>query len=332
MGSKLLLDERPLLVLPSLATKIGLNEALFLQQLNYWINSSNHIHEEKKWVYNTIAKWQEQFPFWSESTLKRIIKNLEKLNLLVTGNFNKSPIDKTKWYSIDFDVLEKLSEVPEEDQEKTHNDALGQNEPMDSQNDLSSGQSDLSSGSEWSIEGVNLTKAIPESTTESTSIKEVEEDAPAPNPFSFFEQNGFGTIGGHIAQKISAWCEDLSDELVLYAMTLAVEQGKCTWSYTEAILKDWHQKKFRSVDQVNAARLAYKQQQTQKKQSRKSYSGKPIREERTPAWLKVQEDQQVPDASFESDKAKLEADAEFEKKRAELEARIKRSREGRSRE
>ncbi|PAQ15098.1 replication protein [Bacillaceae bacterium SAOS 7] len=323
MSNKLLLDERPLLVLPSLATKIGLNEALFLQQLNYWISNSNHIHDGKKWVYNTIAKWQEQFPFWSESTLKRIIKNLEKLNLLVTGNFNKSPIDKTKWYSIDFDVLEKLSEVSEEDQEKPHNDALDQNEPMESQNDLSSGQSDLSSGSEWSIEGVNLTKAIPESTTESTSFKEVEEDAPVPNPFSFFEQNGFGTIGGHIAQKISAWCEDLSDELVLYAMTLAVEQGKCKWSYTEAILKDWNQKKFRSVDQVNAARLAYKQQQAQKKQSRKSYSGKPVREEKVPEWLNQPEEQ--------SETPKL-SDAEFEKKRAELEARIKGSREGHSRE
>ena len=34
--SKLLINEHPLQVLPSLATKIGLNEAIVLQQIHYW--------------------------------------------------------------------------------------------------------------------------------------------------------------------------------------------------------------------------------------------------------------------------------------------------------
>jgi len=33
--SNLLIQEVPLMVLPTLATKIGLNEAMFLQQLHY---------------------------------------------------------------------------------------------------------------------------------------------------------------------------------------------------------------------------------------------------------------------------------------------------------
>lgn len=35
--SKLLLKDQPLLVLPALAVKVGVNGALFLQQLHYWL-------------------------------------------------------------------------------------------------------------------------------------------------------------------------------------------------------------------------------------------------------------------------------------------------------
>ena len=42
--SNLLLNEVPLMCQPSLATKIGLNEAIFIQQLHYWLNrSTNYI-------------------------------------------------------------------------------------------------------------------------------------------------------------------------------------------------------------------------------------------------------------------------------------------------
>ena len=67
--SKLLMNEVPLMVQPSLAVKIGLNEALFLHQLHYWLDRSNKVVEGKRWVYNTVEEWHEQFPFWSVRTL-----------------------------------------------------------------------------------------------------------------------------------------------------------------------------------------------------------------------------------------------------------------------
>ncbi|WP_238941809.1 hypothetical protein [Bacillus sp. REN10] len=107
--SKLLLDERPLVIIPSLATKIGLNESIILQQVHYWLQSSEHEHDGRKWVYNTYEQWQEHFPFWSISTIRRSIKSLEDAGLLIAGNFNKRKSDKTKWYSIDFEKVEGLN-------------------------------------------------------------------------------------------------------------------------------------------------------------------------------------------------------------------------------
>ncbi|MCM3768453.1 conserved phage C-terminal domain-containing protein [Neobacillus niacini] len=108
--SKLLINENPVMIIPSLAVKLGLNEAVILQQIHYWVHASRHVIEGRKWIFNTYKNWQEQLPFWSESTIKRTIHSLEKQGLLLSGNWNRSKMDKTKWYAIDYQQLECLTE------------------------------------------------------------------------------------------------------------------------------------------------------------------------------------------------------------------------------
>lgn len=142
--NNLLIDDYPILVLPKLAEEIGLNEAIVLQQIHYWLNTSKHQHDGKRWIYNSYPKWIEQFPFWSESTIKRTITSLEKQNLLFVGNYNKAGFDRTKWYSVNYSTLDKLMARP-------------------------SGQNDPTIRSKWSDDEVNLNRPIPETTTEITS-------------------------------------------------------------------------------------------------------------------------------------------------------------------
>lgn len=93
--SKLIESERSLLVLPELAAEIGLNEAIVLRKIYYWTRKNKHVIEGKIWVYNTYGNWKEQFPFWSVATITRILKSLEKQELIQTRNFNKMTFDKT---------------------------------------------------------------------------------------------------------------------------------------------------------------------------------------------------------------------------------------------
>ncbi|MDQ0221345.1 replication protein [Peribacillus cavernae] len=147
--SKLLINEKTLVLLPSLAVKIGLNEAIVLQQIHYWLSSSSHVIEGRRWVYNTYKDWNKQLPFWSESTIKRTIMALEDLGYLISANFNRSKMDKTKWYTIDYEKLELMDgEEPEES-------CPGQPEP--------------SAVSESDLEDFSKSQAIPEITTEITS-------------------------------------------------------------------------------------------------------------------------------------------------------------------
>ena len=101
----LLISEPPLQVLPSLAVKIGLNEAIILQQIHYWLLKSNNVRDGYKWVYNSYSEWNKQFPFFSRNTMIRAFNSLEKQGLLITANYNKAGFDKTKWYRIDYEKL-----------------------------------------------------------------------------------------------------------------------------------------------------------------------------------------------------------------------------------
>lgn len=92
--------------------QIGLNGAIVLQQVHYWVLKKK---EAKKdyfqghfWIYNTYSQWETQFPFWSKSTIRRTIKDLEDRGLLLNRNLNKAGYDKTKWYTVNYDALNDL--------------------------------------------------------------------------------------------------------------------------------------------------------------------------------------------------------------------------------
>ncbi|NLX61346.1 MAG: hypothetical protein GXZ06_02315 [Tissierellia bacterium] len=107
-----LLNSQPLVVDKGLAVILGLNEALVLQQIHYWleINKKNkrNFHEGRYWTYNTLKDWQKEFPFWSLSTIKRILKKLREKKLIEVDNFNIYQMDRTLWYTINYEEVDKL--------------------------------------------------------------------------------------------------------------------------------------------------------------------------------------------------------------------------------
>jgi hypothetical protein len=105
--SRLLINESPLQVLPSLAVAIGLNEAIVVQQVHYWLgmNGVGEIKNGHKWVYNTIQQWQAQFPFWSTDTVRRTLVSLREKRVLIGERLADNAFDKTMYYRIDYDVL-----------------------------------------------------------------------------------------------------------------------------------------------------------------------------------------------------------------------------------
>lgn len=133
--NKLLIHEEPLQVLPSLAAKIGLNEAIMLQQIHYWLRKSKNIRDGKPWIYNTYTEWEKQFPWWSNRTIKRIVDNLRSNGLIeTTSKYNKLNIDQTLWYTINYEKLDM--------RELTESTAIPESDKMAQSEDTSSTESD----------------------------------------------------------------------------------------------------------------------------------------------------------------------------------------------
>lgn len=104
-----------------LARIIGVDKATMISQISYWTERTNNLHNGYKWVYNTAKDWQVQFDWLSVKTVQRYLKSLEQMGLLISDNFNKWKIDRTKWYRVNYDKLAELLGETEEVSDSSNN-------------------------------------------------------------------------------------------------------------------------------------------------------------------------------------------------------------------
>ena len=118
---------KTLIINTDLALVLGdLNEAIVLNQLNYWLGinrkAGKNFIDDRYWVYNSYSDWKARdFPYWSEKTIQRTFTRLENKGVVVSANYNKLAIDKTKWYTIDTEKLQELVDEFNSDEDKMTN-------------------------------------------------------------------------------------------------------------------------------------------------------------------------------------------------------------------
>ena len=106
---KLLTNEKTFIVQPSLACVLGVEEALLLQHLHYRLQQQDVLHDSEAWYCQSHSNWAKQFPFWNEQKIKRLMIRLEKLGIVhSTDKFNQFYVDRTKWYKIDYNLLQNI--------------------------------------------------------------------------------------------------------------------------------------------------------------------------------------------------------------------------------
>ena len=87
-----------------IATEYGVNAAIILEHLNFWIAKNeaneNNFHDGYYWTYNSIKAFNTLMPYLSERKIREAINKLSDDGIIITGNFNKSAYDRTMWYAI----------------------------------------------------------------------------------------------------------------------------------------------------------------------------------------------------------------------------------------
>ncbi len=118
---------KTLIVNTDLALVLGdLNEAIVLNQLNYWLEinkkADKNFIDDRYWVYNSYSDWKaNDFPYWSEKTIQRAFTRLESKGVVISANYNKLAIDKTKWYTINAKKLQELVDKFNSDKDRMTN-------------------------------------------------------------------------------------------------------------------------------------------------------------------------------------------------------------------
>lgn len=86
-----------------LAKEYGILEAVILNHLQFWTekNRANgtNFHDGYYWTYNSTRAFSELFPYASQKQIRKALQNLINEGIVQTGNYNKTPYDRTLWYS-----------------------------------------------------------------------------------------------------------------------------------------------------------------------------------------------------------------------------------------
>lgn len=97
-----LLPERPLIISPSLAATIGLEEAVMLQVLAELIHGKGNCQRPSnpslEWAALSDADFQKAFPFWATVDTRRVQNSLQNLGLIVIEPIVDS---RSSYYAID---------------------------------------------------------------------------------------------------------------------------------------------------------------------------------------------------------------------------------------
>lgn len=86
------------------ATKYGVNAAILLQNLYWWIqkNKANkcHYYDGTYWTYNTREAYTKLFPYLSERQVKTAMDKLIADGVVITGDYNVDRYKRPIWYAI----------------------------------------------------------------------------------------------------------------------------------------------------------------------------------------------------------------------------------------
>jgi hypothetical protein len=88
---------------PIIAKQVGLNAATIYQNILWWAerNAANdkHSYDGYVWTYNSIAAFGDLFPYLTLKQIRTALTKLEDDGLIISGCYNKSAYDRTKWYA-----------------------------------------------------------------------------------------------------------------------------------------------------------------------------------------------------------------------------------------
>ncbi|KAB2861423.1 MAG: hypothetical protein F9K46_08495, partial [Anaerolineae bacterium] len=108
--------EKPISFSPTLARVFGIEAAIFLQWLHYFMVvkslQERPLHDGRMWVYNSYEDWHSHMNFLSLTGMTTAIRKLETLGVILSAQLGANKFDRRKSYTIDYARLAELTHIP----------------------------------------------------------------------------------------------------------------------------------------------------------------------------------------------------------------------------
>ena len=85
------------------AEKYGIHEAILITNFEFWIShnyaNGSHEHDGSTWTYNSVKAFEALFPYLTYKQIRTSIDHLVMRDVLLRGNYNTHPSDRTSWFA-----------------------------------------------------------------------------------------------------------------------------------------------------------------------------------------------------------------------------------------
>jgi hypothetical protein len=109
------------------AIRYGIEKALIINNLRYWLRKNKANDQNHKfgyyWTYNSTKAFAKLFPYMNEKSISRWLNELEKDEIILSGNFNRMKTDRTKWFTL---REPEFCTIPQNEKSKMSISDLGQ--------------------------------------------------------------------------------------------------------------------------------------------------------------------------------------------------------------
>lgn len=88
----------------AVAEKFGVHSAILFKHIYFWVtkNKANekNFYDGNYWTYCSNKAFTELFPYFTSRQIDYALQKLIDEEVIITGNYNKNPYDRTLWYAL----------------------------------------------------------------------------------------------------------------------------------------------------------------------------------------------------------------------------------------
>ena len=183
------------------AHEVGVNAAILLENIAHWVehnqaNGANY-HDGHYWTFNSMKAFEELFPYIKPRGIRTALNKLKEEGFIIVDNYNKSPYDRTQWYTLTEKAEAMLgigTSICQKRQIKT-SEVTNQNVTNDTP--IPDVTSVVTSPVTSDVRGAKRKRFVPPTIDEVKAYCEERHDSVDPQKFlDYYEMTGWKTKGG----------------------------------------------------------------------------------------------------------------------------------------